>query len=381
MTHYRGVSPPAKFLCACLAFLLFAHGSAHALDRASELAIQGQQLIASLQYEKAVDVLSQALKLDSNNTFARNQLGLAYQKMGREQDAVEAFVEVLKIDPEDFFARTWVEMITQRPYRAPPKEGKRRETAPSTPLEKQARAEERSKTVYSRPTTDSLKYQVRTIVVDPGHGGFDTGAVGAYGTQEKDLTLDISIRLSDTLRKLGFNTYLTRDADYYVPLSERTAIANQFQADLFVSIHINANPNHESRGSEVYFCSEDASNKEAARVASFENAVYKEDEDLFRKDPNIIDIEGILFQFERQEIWGQSSRVAGTLQRSFGRPPFKSRGVQSANFFVLRFARMPSVLVEVAFVSNPNEEQLLGSPDFRQSVAAALAANIQELRR
>ena len=169
---------------------------------------------------------------------------------------------------------------------------------------------------------------------------------------------------------------MTRTGDYYIPLSDRTVIANQYQADLFVSIHINANENREAHGCETYHCSETASNKEAARVAALENAVLKYDEP-YKKRPGHIDIEEILFKFERRLYWEESGKFATAFQNRFERAlPFKSRGVHSANFFVLRRARMPSILLETGFISNYEEEGKLKKASVREEIAAAVAMGL-----
>jgi len=260
-----------------------------------------------------------------------------------------------------------IEIITQKPIPRP----KKPRRSP-TPLEKKARAEEEA--MVSHLTSEGgLAYQVKRVVIDPGHGGFDSGAVGPAGLKEKDVTLDLAQRLKRRISEKGqIKCFLTRTGDYYIPLSDRTVIANQYQADLFVSIHINANENRKAHGCETYYCSEKASSKEAARVAAFENAVLKYDEP-FKKSPGYIDIEEILFNFERKLYWEESGKFARTFQNRFEQAlPFRSRGVHSANFFVLRRAKMPSILLETGFISNYDEEAELKKASVREEITLAV---------
>jgi N-acetylmuramoyl-L-alanine amidase len=218
---------------------------------------------------------------------------------------------------------------------------------------------------------------VHRVVIDAGHGGFDPGAVGKTGLKEKDITLDIAKQLRQRLETNGKKqAFLTRTDDYFVPLAERTVIANQYRADLFISLHINANPKQDPCGSETYFCSEQASSKEAARVAATENAVSKYDQPLKKKE-GYIDVEDILFRFERKLYWDESAKFAKRFQDGIKNSlPLQSRGIHSADFSVLRKARMPAILIETGFISNPGDEINLAKPAFRDQIAAAIAGGI-----
>jgi len=232
-----------------------------------------------------------------------------------------------------------------------------------------------------------LNLRIGRVVIDPGHGGWDSGAKGPAGYMEKQATLDIARTLNRLLTRRGgrgrgeMKSFLTRRGDYYLPLAERTTIANQYRADIFVSIHINSNNNRGANGTQTFFSSEKASSKEAARVASRENAVAREEE-AFRGKPGFVDIEDVLFRFERKLYWSDSERLASRFQRGTGGAlSLKNRGIASANFFVLRNARMPAVLVEVAFISNPREEALLKTRSFRTKVAETIFTQIMSYRR
>lgn len=338
---------------------------------AFDYALEGQNLIAAKRFAEARDALKKAVRLDPESDWAHGLLGRAYYGLGQKTEAVAAFREAARINPADTYSRMMIEIITQKPIPRPKKS-----VSPLTPLEKKARAEEES--MLNRLTPEGgLDYRVKRVVIDPGHGGFDSGAVGPTGLKEKDVTLDLAQRLKRRISEKGkIKCFLTRTGDYYIPLSDRTVIANQYQADLFVSIHINANENRKAHGCETYYCSETASSKEAARVAAFENAVLKYDEP-FKKRPGYIDIEEILFNFERRLYWEESGKFAGVFQNRFQQAlPFKSRGVHSANFFVLRRAKMPSILLETGFISNYDEEAELKKASIRDEIAVAVVRGL-----
>ncbi|MBE9547339.1 MAG: N-acetylmuramoyl-L-alanine amidase [Proteobacteria bacterium] len=336
-----------------------------------DYALEGQNLIQGGSYEKAVKALKEAVRLDPESDWAFGLLGRAYRGLGRKAEAVDAFRQAVRLNPEDVYSRMMTEIMTQKPI---PKLKKTKK--PLTSLEKKALEEEAQMLSWLR-SEDGLRYQVKRVVIDAGHGGFDSGAVGKAGLKEKDVTLDLAKRLHQRLQRSGgIKSFLTRTGDYYVPLSERTVIANQYHADLFISIHINANKNRDARGSETYFCSERASSKEAARVAALENAVLKYDTP-FKKRRGYIDIEEILFQFERKLYWSESGKFARGFQKRFGQYlPLKSRGVHSANFYVLRKAKMPSILLETGFISNPRNESMLKQDVFRERIVDAIVRGL-----
>ena len=356
----------SKGILGTSGFWLCTRGIAWAKS-AFDYALEGQNLIAAKRFAEARDVLKEAVRLDPKSDWAYGLLGRAYYGLGQKGEAVAAFRGAVRINPADTYSRMMIEIITQKPILRPKKPRR-----PLTPLEKKARAEEEAM-LGQLSSEGGLTYQVKRVVIDAGHGGFDSGAVGPTGLKEKDVTLDLAQRLKRKIsEKGGIKCFLTRTGDYYIPLSDRTVIANQFQADLFVSVHINANENRKAHGCETYYCSEKASSKEAARVAAFENAVLKYDES-FKKRPGYIDIEEILFNFERRLYWEESGKFAGAFQNRFEQAlPFKSRGVHSANFFVLRRAKMPSILLETGFISNYDEEAKLKKGSVREEIALAV---------
>jgi N-acetylmuramoyl-L-alanine amidase len=333
---------------------------------AFDYALQGQTLIQTKQFSQAVAALKKAVTLDPQNDWAYGLLGIAYRELGQKARAVEAFNQAVRINPADIISRTNVERLLQRPIARDTQTRK-----PLTPLEKAAQQEEVQMLDHLK-SNQKLDYQVKRVVIDPGHGGFDSGAVGPSGTKEKDVALDIAIRLYNHLNKEGrIKPFLTRTADYYVPLSARTATANQHKADLFISIHINANERRAARGSETYYCAEKASSAEARRVAAFENIALNYDDST--KTHKTAFVEEILFKFKQKLYWQESGRFANHFQDKFKQQlPLKSRGIHSANFFVLRRAKMPAILLEAGFISNPDNEAMLKQASFRQKIADAI---------
>ncbi len=220
------------------------------------------------------------------------------------------------------------------------------------------------------------------VVIDPGHGGEQEGAVSPRGEREKDLALQISRRLAARLRRAGARVVLTRTADVSVPLAARAAVANAIRADLFVSIHLNSMPTAEarrvSRGVETYFLSADATDASATAVAARENADRLAGEpEIDPDDP----VAAILNDLEHAEALRSSSRLAqavhGRLVSAVGA---EDRGVKQAPFFVLAGARMPAVLVEVGFISNAAEAEQLGSRAHQDRIAAAIADGVAAFR-
>jgi len=221
------------------------------------------------------------------------------------------------------------------------------------------------------PATSTL----RRIVVDAGHGGKDPGAVGKSGTLEKDVTLQMAKALSKELTKLiGCEVILTRSGDVYLPLEERTAIANKVGADLFVSLHANANKNRKAHGVETYYLNF-SKNDKAAAVAARENGTSIK---------QVSDLELILFDLMANAKINESSRLATVIQQGLVKGLSKKYsnvrdlGVRQGPFYVLLGATMPSVLVETAFISHPREEKRLKSRDYQKSAAKAIAEAIKD---
>ncbi len=332
-----------------------------------DYALKGQDLIQQKKFAEAIVVLQKAVNADPQNDWAYGLLARAYLGHDKKTESVAAFREAVRINPNDSYSRMMIEKITQKPI--PRLKIKQR---PLTPLEKNARQEE-AMMLNKLKAEKGLGYNVKRVVIDAGHGGFDSGAVGKNGLKEKDVTLDLALKLHERLKAGGrIKSFLTRTGDYYIPLSARTVTANQHHCDLFISIHINANKNRTAHGSETYFCSEKASSAEAEKVAALENSVLKFD-DPYKQKPGYIDIEEILFKFEQKLYWSESGKFAHSFQQRFKKNlPFRSRGVHSANFYVLRRAKMPSILLEAGFISNIDEETMLKQPSFRDKIVDSI---------
>jgi N-acetylmuramoyl-L-alanine amidase len=222
--------------------------------------------------------------------------------------------------------------------------------------------------------TRALGLKIGRIVVDPGHGGHDTGTIGPTGLMEKDLCLDVALRLGKIIaqRLPGADIVYTRSDDTFIPLEERTNIANQAKADLFISIHANSSHDKEARGIETYYLNLKGS-PEAMEVAARENASSQE---------GVHDLEDLVKKIARNEKIDESREFAEDIQDSLAKRIQKSartvrnRGVRKAPFVVLIGADMPSILTEVSFLSNPSDEKLLKKPEYRQRVAEGLYQGI-----
>ncbi len=216
-----------------------------------------------------------------------------------------------------------------------------------------------------------------TIVIDPGHGGEDPGAIGRSKLREKEVTLDVSKRLARLLKeRMGIKVVLTRDKDVFIPLAERGKIANRAGGKLFVSIHCNACKNRRAHGVETFFL-KPARNKNALDVAMRENASvkYEKDQSIYQ---DLTDENYILLAMAQSNYARESESFAGVIQEQFGsRTSLKNRGVDQAGFYVLYGANMPAVLVELGFISNKNEERLLRTKQFRQKAAEIMFHSVK----
>jgi N-acetylmuramoyl-L-alanine amidase len=219
----------------------------------------------------------------------------------------------------------------------------------------------------------ALGLKIGKIVIDPGHGGHDTGTIGPGGLEEKDLVLDVGRRLGKLLEtRLGAEVVYTRKDDTFIPLETRTAVANQARADLFVSIHANSSRDPGARGVETYYLNF-TSSPEALEVAARENAV---------SEKSIYELQDLVKKIALKEKIEESREFAGDVQQSLHSglavksPAIRDRGVKKAPFIVLIGANMPSILAEVSFVSNPTDEHRLATGEYRQRIAESLYRGI-----
>src|SRR5664279_3500445 len=224
-----------------------------------------------------------------------------------------------------------------------------------------------------RSLTRALGLKIGRIVVDAGHGGHDTGTIGRNGLMEKDLVLDVALRLGRLLEtRLGADVIYTRDDDTFIPLETRTALANEHQADLFISVHANSSPDPSARGIETYYLNF-TSNPDALEVAARENAV---------SEKSIFELQDLVKKITLKEKIEESRELASDVQQSLysglagKHSTLRDRGVKKAPFVVLIGANMPSILAETSFVSNPTDAAKLETPEYRDKIAESLYKGI-----
>jgi len=228
--------------------------------------------------------------------------------------------------------------------------------------------------VFGKPEVLGLN----RIVIDPGHGGKDPGAIGQNGLTEKEVVLDVGLRLKDLIKKnLGREVLMTRDRDVYIPLEERTQLANGKQADLFISIHANASPNRKARGVEIYTLGQ-ATDSSALATAARENSMQAES---LKSLDSVIRL--MLADLSIMKRLDNSLVFADTTHQAFVKFLGKAfdvtdLGVKQAPFYVLMNAGMPSILAEISFISNPVEEKRLASRPYREKIAQSLFEGIQQ---
>jgi len=226
---------------------------------------------------------------------------------------------------------------------------------------------------YDQDATKRTVLSLHTVVIDPGHGGADTGAVSPSGIQEKKLVLSIAKRLRNLMaRETSIKTVLTREDDRFVSLSDRAALANSLNADLFISIHANATRQRDAFGAEIYFLNLKASDEEAKRSAAREN-MSLEIEGGAGSGAGIEDLKAIMWDLVQTEIMVESSRFAEILYNRFHAVlPTHGKGVRQAPFYVLMGTQMPSILVEVGFLSNRAEAVQLCDAAYQERIAGAI---------
>jgi N-acetylmuramoyl-L-alanine amidase len=258
-----------------------------------------------------------------------------------------------------------VEISRLEPTLSPPPEA----LAELRPDERQA-APEKKPRALKKPVIS----KIRRIVVDPGHGGHDPGAVGPSGLQEKEVVLAISLKLRELLKdELGLDVVMTRSTDVFIPLEERTAIANKVNADLFVSVHANAAANHNANGIETYYLNL-AKTEKAAQLAAKENGTSLE---------KVSVLQAILFDLMANYKLNDSAHLADEVQKALYKKAHsrhadvKNLGVKQGPFYVLVGATMPSILVEAAFLSNTQEEARLNDPAYRNLTAEGILEGVR----
>ncbi|WP_263350386.1 N-acetylmuramoyl-L-alanine amidase [Acidicapsa acidisoli] len=237
----------------------------------------------------------------------------------------------------------------------------------------------------AEPTADGERSLVRAlglkvgrIVIDPGHGGHDSGTLGPGGIQEKDVVLDVALRVGKLLHKrLGAEIVYTRDDDTFIPLETRTAIANKAQADLFLSIHANSSPEPSARGVETYYLNF-TSDPNALDVAARENAI---------SNSSVHQLSDLVRKITLRDKIDESREFAADVDAGLydglksGNPGLRDRGVKKAPFVVLIGAQMPSILAEISFLTNPDDAEQLREGSYRQRIAESLDAGVERYLR
>ena len=209
------------------------------------------------------------------------------------------------------------------------------------------------------------------VVIDAGHGGEDQGARGSGGLSEKDVVLDVSLLLAKKLKDRGLAVVLTREADAFVPLEQRTAIANDARGDLFISVHANAARSNSPRGIETYFVSLEASDEDADRLAAQENDAFATGSSAPIGDDPFLALLGDMIVSEHLRESGEFAKLAQVELARIDSAP--SRGVKQAPFVVLMGVQMPASLVEIGFLTNSRDESALRGEGRRDAIAGALA--------
>jgi N-acetylmuramoyl-L-alanine amidase len=227
----------------------------------------------------------------------------------------------------------------------------------------------------SVPKANLALSKIRKIVIDAGHGGTDPGAIGRTGLREKNVTLDLVKRLNTILKSDGFQTVLTRSSDRFIPLPSRVDIANNSGADIFVSIHANANRVRSLKGFEVYYVSPSVDDSKRALLAAQEQ-VLNLDRKCFAS--NSLNLKTILWDMIYTENRAESIELSHSICNKVKlNLDTEILGIKGARFLVLKGTYMPAVLVEIGFLSNAQEEQLLKNGYYRQQMAEAIAQAIE----
>ena len=227
-----------------------------------------------------------------------------------------------------------------------------------------------------KPSKNKINKRLHVIVIDPGHGGADPGAIGRSGTYEKHITLGVAKEFAKTLKKTGrYKVILTRKRDKYIPLRKRVAIARTSEADLFISVHADSVKNRRIRGASVYTLSENASDKEAAELARKEN----KSDLIFGKDLSNEDFQvaNILIDLAQRETMNHSARFANILVNELRHATrVLPRTHRFAGFRVLKAPDVPSVLLELGFLSNRQDEVSLRTKKYRNKIAKAIVKSV-----
>ena len=314
---------------------------------------------------------------DSDSAYIRSMKwdkGWGYYSLAIELDNDDFFYDTYSVEepPQMFIRITPRSPVVEKsaPETKRPAEKSRPAVTRRDPLEKQTQGRETGDPGTGQNSVSPPRR--RTIVIDPGHGGMESGAQGKEGAVEKDITLAIGLKLKSIIEKnLAFNVVMTRDKDVEVSLESRAAVANNNKAFLFVSIHANSSYRKNAFGSESYFLSLNATDREARRLAYLENNSEEFGARIEGSDEDQIQM--ILWDMAQAAYLNQSSELAENIQKELNTLlGTRDRGIKQAPFMVLAGVACPAVLVEVAFINNPKEEQKLTDEKFQSTAALAI---------
>jgi N-acetylmuramoyl-L-alanine amidase len=270
-------------------------------------------------------------------------------------------------------------VVTSNNLTPPPAARKTTDSTPDPVIEKSQPlnpnvSDETASRPPSLPANLAKNFKDLVVVIDPGHGGKDPGATGKKGTQEKHITLKIGMYLKDLIQKrLGSTVLMTRETDIFLDLEERVVFANKKKADIFISIHLNSHPQRSVKGLEIYHFGK-ASDPRALEVAARENGMKLEDDAPPWQFIIADKLNDQKIEQSQTFAWTTNKTLVKTLKASY---KVKDHGVKTAPFYVLRFTTMPSILAEVAFVSNPEEENRLRSQAFQKKLAEGMYQAVQ----
>ena len=338
-------------------------------DTSQELASKGHELLLSGKPAEALAALKEAARLDPANPWVFNLLGRAYYQSGQASQAEESFRMALRIDPGDGYSRMMLDILFQHPVPPVPPSGRKPAKHKKTSqLEEEARRELDGFAKSGKAST------ARLILIDPGHGGMDKGVTGSLGLAEKNVTLDLAIRVVRAVNAedSGVMALLTRERDLDEPLWARSAMAGIFGADLFVSMHCSASLPGKG-GVELYSYSAEPSDAQAHAVAELENGVTRFERFGAPKAP-LPSVPDFLSSWQTRQLAARSRDVAQRMAAEL-KPdkPLEGVHLSGAPLKVLLNSRCPAVLIEAGFLSNFSEEAALKNGEYREKLAVNLA--------
>jgi N-acetylmuramoyl-L-alanine amidase len=313
-----------------------------------------------------VDIAGTKLALDSNEPINVPDSSVRQVRVGQfNQDTVRIVLDLTSLRAHDAF-------LLPDPFRVVLDIHEQKASRPTATVVKS-----KASIVPAPPAKGSKPRAtgIRKIVLDPGHGGKDPGAIGVGGVAEKDIVLSVAKKLAAKLKRdMGVEVVLTRTDDRFIPLEERTAMANAEEADLFISLHMNASPNGDAKGVETYYL-DNTTDEASIRLAARENSTSRK---------NVSDLQFILSDMTQnlklEDSVALAHRLQGSLVATMGGHlrDIKDLGVKRALFYVLVGARMPSVLLEMFFITNRYEGGAMSRSNFQDAVADALYDGIQK---